>query len=79
MMEDTFTNIQTITIVIIIVSCLIAILSGCFYSYKIVQPLTKLTQYARSINSNATKKLLTQDIKIKLVNISANDKIGELI
>jgi hypothetical protein len=52
---------------------------GCCYSNRIVKPLTKLTEYAKSINSNATKKSLTQDIKIDLDEIKASDKIGELI
>lgn len=44
-----------------------------------MKPLTKLTLYARSINSNATKKNLAQDIKQDLDQIKAHDKIGELI
>ncbi len=59
MMDQTFSSIQTITIVTICATCFGAILSGCIYSNKIVKPLTKLTEYARSINSNATKKSLT--------------------
>ncbi|EAR87965.3 cache domain protein (macronuclear) [Tetrahymena thermophila SB210] len=78
-MFQTFQTIQIITICTILFTCSIAIMCGCCYSNRIVQPLTKLTEYAKSINSNATKKSLTQDIKIDLDNIKASDKIGELI
>lgn len=44
-----------------------------------MQPLSLLTKYAQNINSNATKKSLTQNIDINLDNIKATDKIGELI
>lgn len=35
-MDETFNQIQLITIVTILITCLVAILSGCIYSNKIV-------------------------------------------
>ncbi len=65
--------------VTICITSIVAILVGCIYSNRIVKPLSELTQYAKSINNNAAKKSFTEDIKIDLDKIKANDKIGELI
>jgi hypothetical protein len=53
-----------------------------FFSYRIVKPLSDLTLYAQQINEsiiNQRKGLVKRPKKIKLENIHAEDKIGELI
>lgn len=72
-------QIAIITIITISVTSVVAIGSGCICSKMITQPLAALTQYARGINSNATRKQLTKDISIDLNKLSARDSIGELI
>jgi hypothetical protein len=50
--DSTFSNLQLYTLITICVTGILTISSGCYYSNKLVEPLKKLTNYTKGINSN---------------------------
>ncbi|CAD8169625.1 unnamed protein product [Paramecium pentaurelia] len=70
------------TIYLISGSFLIILLLGWIFAYYIVRPLKKLAEYAQHINQNTTRLSTGKRSKqkpIELKDITAQDKIGELV
>ncbi|CAD8113277.1 unnamed protein product [Paramecium sonneborni] len=70
------------TIYLISGSFLLILLLGWIFAYYIVRPLKKLAQYAQHINQNTTRLSTGKRSKqkpIELKDITAQDKIGELV
>ncbi|CAD8194825.1 unnamed protein product [Paramecium octaurelia] len=70
------------TIYLISGSFLLILLLGWIFAYYIVRPLKKLAEYAQHINQNTTRLSTGKRSKqkpIELQDITAQDKIGELV